>query len=596
MALDGITIKALVHELEETLVGGKIDKINQPEKDEVLLTIRNQGKNHKLLLSTNPSNPRLYLVENYKKENPLQAPMFLMLLRKHLGGGRILAVSQNQLDRHIFIDIEAYDELRRLKTKSLSIEIMGKHSNMILIDKESGQIIDSIKRVPFSMSSVRVVLPNTSFTMPPAQDKHDPLSPMDLSGFTDLLKTKSQPVFKAIYTNFLGISPILAKQICYMASLNDSHGVYDLTETEFEILKIQFDSLFSKVREGQFSPCLVLDKLETPLDFSSVMLTVYDDQATVTRMDSISQAAEKYYYGKDLNERILQKTQGLRKSLQIKLDRVRSKLQKQADEINQAQNLDEFAKTGELLTANIYQLSKGMSQVEVIDYLADNEMITIALNPNLSPSENIQEYYKKYNKAKSRIKELTEHLKETKSEMDYLENVFVSINNIDSLDAIEDIKEEMAREGYYAQSSSRKQKSKSQSEPLTFISSDGTLILVGKNNTQNDRLTLKISSPNDVWLHTKDIPGSHVIVKATFDDVSKETLYEAGMLAAYYSKSRTSAQVPVDYAPRKNVKKPNGAKPGMVIYDDYGTIYVTPREEELPQRFHAANEETNGKD
>ena len=585
MALDGITMKAIVHELAASLVGGKIDKINQPEKDEVLLTIRNNGQNYKLLLSTNPSNPRLYLVERYKKENPLQAPMFLMLLRKHLGSGRILAVSQNELDRHIFIDVEAYDELRRLKTRTLSVEIMGKHSNIILIDKESEQIIDSIKRVPFSMSSVRAVLPNTSFTMPPIQDKYNPLLSIDLGLFIDTLKSKSQPVFKSIYTNFQGISPILAKQICYMAGLNDSHGVYDLTPVQFEILKAQFDNLFAQVNQNAFTPCIVYDKLRNPIDFSSVMLTFFDNTAAVMPVDTISQASEEYYYGKDLHERILQKTQGLRKSLQIKLDRVRTKLQKQADEINQAQNLEEFAKIGELLTANIYQLSKGMSEIVVIDYLLENEMLKIELNPNLSPSENIQEYYKKYNKAKARIKELSEHLKQTKSELDYLENVFVSINNIDSLDAIEDIKEEMAKEGYYSQSNIRKQKAKAQSEPLEFVSSDGTTILVGKNNTQNDRLTLKISSPNDVWLHTKDIPGSHVIVKATFEDVSKETLYEAGMLAAYYSKSRTSSQVPVDYAPRKNVKKPNGAKPGMVIYDDYGTIYVTPKEEELPKQL-----------
>lgn len=584
MALDGITIRALAFELEEKLVGGKIDKINQPEKDEVLLTIRNNSQNFKLLISANSANPRFYLAEQYKKENPLQAPMFLMLLRKHLGNGRILRVYQEGLDRNIFLDVEAYDELRRLATKTLSIEIMGKHSNIILIDKESGQIIDAIKRVPFSMSSVRAILPNTAFTLPPAQDKHNPLEPVGKEDFIRIMKSRSQPVFKAIYTNFQGISPISAKQLCYMAGLNDSDTTYELGEVQYEILQSQFDKVFDSIQRGQFAPCIVLDALQNPIDFSAIMLTVYDETGTVKPRESISRAAEEYYYGKDLHERILQKTQGLRKSLQIKLDRVRSKMQKQVDEVNQAQNLDEYAKIGELLTAHIYLLSKGMTEVEVYDYTADNAPRKIELNPNLTPSENIQEYYKKYTKAKSRIKELSEQLRQTKEELDYLENVVVSINNIDSLEAIDDIREEMAKEGYYSQSSLKKQKNKALSEPMAFAASDGTLIFVGKNNTQNDRLTFKISSPNDVWLHTKDIPGSHVIIKATFDDVSNEALQEAAMLAAYYSKSRASSQVPVDYAPRKNVKKPHGAKPGMVVYDDYGTLYVTPDESKLPKK------------
>lgn len=586
MALDGITIRAIAQELDDKLSGGKIDKINQPEKDELLFTIRNEGQNYKLLISANSANPRIYLAENYKKENPLKAPMFLMLLRKHLGGGRVLSVEQGGFDRNIFIDIESYDELRRLKTKTLSVEIMGKHSNIIMIDKETGLIIDSIKRVPLSISSVRTVLPNTAFSLPPAQDKRNPLEEIDLESFTSLLRAKSQPVFKAIYTNFQGISPISAKQISYMANLNDSHGSYDLSEIQVNILKEQFDRLFKSVREMNFSPCLVLSKRGTPIDFSSIMLTYYDHMAQVEHHPSISKVTEDYYFGKDLHERIQQKTQGLRKSLQIKLDRVKTKMQKQIDELNQAKNLDEYAKIGELLTANIYQLEKGMAEVQVYDYmLEDSPLIQIPLDPNLSPSENIQVYYKKYTKAKSRIKELTEQLKQSKDENDYLENVLVSINNIESLDEIDDIKEEMAKEGYYSMSSVKRQKKKIGSQPLEFLSSDGIKILVGKNNSQNDLLTFKIASPSDVWLHTKDIPGSHVIIKTSFNDVSTQTLYEAGMLAAYFSKSRASSQVPVAYAPRKNVKKPSGAKPGMVVFDDYGTIYVTPKEEELPKQL-----------
>ncbi len=586
MPLDGITISAIASELSEKLVGGKIDKINQAEKDELLFSIRNNQTNYKLLISANSANPRIYLCENYKKENPLQAPMFLMLLRKHLGGGRILSITQQGFDRHILIDIEAYDELRVLKTKTLSIEIMGKHSNIILVDKESNRIIDSIKRVSLSMSSIREVLPQRPFLLPPSQGKINPLENISLEKFSAVLKTKSQSVFKAIYTSFEGIAPITAKQICYMANLNDSDGTFELDTVQFERLKNSFERVFANVRENQFSPCIVYKKNGDIVDFSSLMLTIYDGEAQVLSRDSISRATEEYFYGKDLKERIAQKTYGLRKSLQIKIDRLKTKLEKQADEINEAKNLDELSHLGELLTANIYQLEKGMKEVSVIDY-HDPAMptITIPLSENLTPSENIQSYFKKYSKAKSRISELTAQLEQTKDELSYLQNVMVSINHIDSIDAIEEIREEMVREGYYSLNSIGKNKKKIVSAPLEFVSSDGFTILVGKNNTQNDALTLKISKPTDVWLHTKEIPGSHVIIKATLEDVSKEALYEAAMLAAYYSQARASSQVPVDYAPRKNVKKPNGAKPGMVIYDDYGTVYITPDENRLPKQI-----------
>lgn len=586
MPLDGITIRSIAHDLNQKLVGGKIDKINQAEKDELLFNIRNNQQNYKLLISANSANPRIYLAENYKKENPLQAPMFLMLLRKHLSGGRIVNIAQHGFDRHILIDIEAYDELRKLKTKTLSIEIMGKHSNIILIDKESDLIVDSIKRVPVSISSIREVLPQRPYTFPPSQEKYDPLVPITLDRFITILQSKSQLVYKAIYTSFEGIAPISAKELCYRAHINDSDTTFELEPIRYERLKNSFDRVFNNISNNIFSPCVVYHKNKDIVDFSALMLTMYDEGNDVIPRESISCAAEEYYYGKDLKERISQKTYGLRKSLQIKSERLRSKLQKQFDELNEAKSLDEFSRLGELLTANIYQIKKGMKEVSVIDY-NDPMMptVSISLSENLSPSENIQVYYKKYNKAKSRIHELSSQIEQTKEELLYLDNVMVSINHADSLDAIEDIREEMVKQGYYAQSSISKKKKATISEPMQFVSSDGYTILVGKNNVQNDNLTLKVSRPNDVWLHTKNIPGSHVIIKATLDEVSKEALYEAAMLAAFYSQARSSAQVPVDYAPRKNVKKPNGARPGMVIYDDYGTVYVTPDEDKLPQRF-----------
>ncbi|MGB5822542.1 MAG: NFACT RNA binding domain-containing protein [Proteocatella sp.] len=582
MPLDGLTLRAISHELNNTLASGKIDKINQAENDEILLSIRSNFKNYKLLLSANSSNPRLYLVNEYKKENPMKAPMFLMILRKHIGNGRIISIQQDGFDRSISINIEAHDEMRVLKIKKLIIEIMGKHSNIILVDAESNKVIDAIKRVSLSMSSVREVLPNREFLMPPSQNKLNPLKNIDLDFFIATFKSKDTPVFKGIYGNFEGISPVIAKEICYRASISASISTFELSASDYVRLKNSFDQMFADVANNKFHPNMVLNsKLEIPIEFSSVAITQFKDLKVKTS-DSISDICEEYYSLKDLSERIHQRSSGLRKSIQIKLDRVKNKLEKQTKELSIAQELDKYSKIGELLTANIYKLEKGMKEIEVLDYLDENcPSIKIELNEHLTPSENIQAFYKKYNKAKSRIHELTAQLEQTREEFDYLDNVMISINNCTSLDSIEEIKEELVREGYYSASKTVGKKSKKEkiSEPMEFTASDGTAIFVGKNNTQNDKLTLKSSKPTDVWLHTKNIPGSHVIIKSTLDDVSEETLYEAAKLASYYSKARTSSKVPVDYTSRKNVKKPSGAKPGMVIYVDYGTVYVTPDEE-----------------
>lgn len=583
MPLDGLTLRAISHELNNTLASGKIDKINQAENDEILLSIRSNRINYKLLLSANSANPRIYLVNEYKKENPMKAPMFLMILRKHIGNGRILSVHQDGFDRSIYINIEAHDEMRVLREKRLIIEIMGKHSNIILVDAQSNKVIDSIKRVPLSVSSVRDMLPNREFTLPPSQNKLNPLEKIGLDSFIAALKSKNISIFKGIYGSFEGISPVIAKELCCRAAVDYSLLTHELSDLNFEQLKDSFDKLFADISTDSFFPNMVLNsKLETPIEFSAVALTQFKDFKVKTS-ESMSEICEQYYSLKDLSERIHQRSSGLKKSIQIKLDRVKTKLEKQTNEVIKAKELDKYSKVGELLTANIYKMEKGMKEIEVTDYFDENcPEVRIELDEHLTPSENIQVYYKKYNKAKSRIRELSMQLKQTEEEFNYLDNVMVSINNCTSLESIEEIKEELVREGYYSASKTegkKNNKKEKTSEPMEFLSSDGTVIFVGKNNTQNDTLTLKLSKPTDVWLHTKDIPGSHVIIKATFDDVSKETLYEAAQLASYYSKARTSSKVPVDYAPRKNVKKPNGAKPGMVIYDDYGTVYVTPDEE-----------------
>lgn len=580
MALDSLTLKAIAFELSEKLIGGKIDKINQAENDEILLSIRSNSINYKLLLSANSSNPRTYLVNSYKKENPLKAPMFLMVLRKHLGNGRIISINQSGFDRLLSINIESYDEMRVLTQKSLHIEIMGKHSNIILVDMQSGKVIDSIKRIPLSVSSVREVLPNRLFAPPPSQNKLSPLEIYSFETFQNILLQAQQPLFKAIYTQFQGISPVIAKEICFKSSIDINLSIQELSKSQFENLKISFDQLFLDLKENNYSPCIMIDPAtKRAQDFSIIPLTQFQGFDMI-QSDSISETCEKFYLLKDLKERILQKTSGLKKSISIKLDRIKSKLEKQNQELSIAKDLESHSKTGELLKANIYSISKGMKEITVIDYFDESyPEVTIPLDENRTPAENVQHYYKKYTKAKSRIKELSVQIEQNKEEYYYLDNVMLSINNCESLDSIEEIKEELVIEGYYRPSKvGKKQKKKEISSPMEFVSSDGTTIYIGKNNIQNDMLTLKLSKSSDVWLHTKNIPGSHVIIKSTLEEVSNETLYEAATLAAYFSKARNSSKVPVDYTPRKNVKKPGGSKPGMVIYDDYGTVYVTPSE------------------
>lgn len=580
MALDSLTLKAIAFELSEKLIGGKIDKINQAENDEILLSIRSNSINYKLLLSANSSNPRTYLVNSYKKENPLKAPMFLMVLRKHLGNGRIISINQSGFDRLLSINIESYDEMRVLTQKSLHIEIMGKHSNIILVDMQSGKVIDSIKRIPLSVSSVREVLPNRLFAPPPSQNKLSPLEIYSFETFQNILLQAQQPLFKAIYTQFQGISPVIAKEICFKSSIDINLSIQELSKSQFENLKISFDQLFLDLKENNYSPCIMIDPAtKRAQDFSIIPLTQFQGFDMI-QSDSISETCEKFYLLKDLKERILQKTSGLKKSISIKLDRIKSKLEKQNQELSIAKDLESHSKTGELLKANIYSISKGMKEITVIDYFDESyPEVTIPLDENRTPAENVQHYYKKYTKAKSRIKELSVQIEQNKEEYYYLDNVMLSINNCESLDSIEEIKEELVIEGYYRPSKvGKKQKKKEISSPMEFVSSDGTTIYIGKNNIQNDMLTLKLSKSSDVWLHTKNIPGSHVIIKSNLEEVSNETLYEAATLAAYFSKARNSSKVPVDYTPRKNVKKPGGSKPGMVIYDDYGTVYVTPSE------------------
>lgn len=583
MALDGITLRSLIHEMKSKLVNGKIDKITQPEKDEIWLTIRNEKQNHKLLISANSSTPRIHFVNDAKKENPLTAPMFLMLLRKHIGNGTIKSVEQRSTERIVEISIDAYDELRVLKNKTLIIELMGKHSNIILVHTEDRKIIDSIKRISLNISSVREVLPGLTYQYPPGHKKISPIHRLDEDEFRRLCSNFHSEIYKLFYMSYEGMSPTISKEICYRANVESTEVASSLSEVKTEKLWGTFSRMMSRIEQHEYSPCIVIQRNpHTILDFSAVLLTHYETMELV-EYQSIHTACEEFYFLKDRAERIQQRTSALRKKIQTRLDTLQHKTEKQNNEISSSMLLDKDKLYGELLTSYIYQIKTGMSEITLENFYSNNEKITIPLDVQKSPSENIQRYFKRYQKSKNRIEELTEQLAIAQKEISYLENVLLSISQIETYDEISEIQDELAKQGYIRRPSNHKSKKETISSPMEFTASDGTTILVGKNNTQNDRLTLKLSSPNDTWLHTKDIPGSHVIIRAKQQDISEKTLYEAAVLAAYYSKGKFSSNVPVDYTERKNVKKPSGAKPGMVIYVNNSTIYVTPEESVVEQ-------------
>ena len=589
MALDGLVVHSIVDELHKKLLGGKIDKVYQPENDEVVLYIRNNKENFKLVLSCSASNPRVYLASNYKKENPINAPMFCMLFRKYIQGGNIVDISQIGFERIIKISVESFDELKEKTTKDIIIEIMGRHSNIILTHSFDNKIIDSAKRIPPSVSRVRQILPGQTYVLPPKQDKLNPIDEISLNLFVDTLTSFNGPIFKALYSKFLGVSPVVAKEICFRANIDKNILINEISYDDIYKIYKEFYNLFKSIKDNVYNPSMVIDEsIDKVLDFSCINLSQFSNLSVISD-DSMSKVLENYYSTKDIKDRIHQRSSDLRKSISIKLDRLYNKLNKQEKELIESENAEIYKVKGELITSYIYMIEKGMESVEVANfYDPEYKNITISLNTNFTPSENAQKYFKKYNKMKTAKKEVTVQIKITKEEIDYLENIMLSIENCENLAELMDIRDELSKVGYLRSKNNSKKETKLTTKPHEFISSNGFKILVGKNNKQNDHLTLKVASNDDIWMHTKNIPGSHVIIKSEGKDVPDETIFEGAMLAAFFSKSKMSSQVPVDYTKKKNVKKPNGSKPGMVIYETNSTIYVTPTEEfvaKLKSRF-----------
>ena len=559
MAFDGITVAALTKELKETICDGRIAKIAQPESDELLLTIKTKEGQRRLSISASASLPLIYLT-NDNKPSPMTAPNFCMLLRKHIGNGRIVDVSQPGLERIIQFRIEHLDELGDLRQKTLVVEIMGKHSNIIFCD-EKDQIIDSIKHVPAQMSSVREVLPGRPYFIPDTMEKQDPLTAAD-EDFSRALRGKPMRISKAVYTSFTGISPVVAEEICYLAGIDSQMTASDLTDDMLTHLYRQFQYYMEDVRNGAFTPVIYFDG-NTPKEFSALPLTHFQNLEK-KEYSSISEVLSTYYATKNALVRIRQKSADLRHIVQTALERNRKKYELQSRQLKDTENRDLYKVYGELINAYGYQLPEGSKELTALNYYTGEE-ITIPLDPVKTPQENAQKYFARYNKQKRTYEALTELISETGDEIRYLESVESALDIALYEEDLTQIKEELSQAGYIRRRQQKK-KAKILSRPLHYVSSDGYHMYVGKNNLQNEELTFHFASGNDWWFHAKGVPGSHVILKSGGDEVPDRTFEEAGRLAAYYSKNRGSEKAEIDYIEKKHVKKVNGGRPGFVIY------------------------------
>ena len=570
MALDGFVISNLVHELNEKLHNGRINKIAQPESDELLFTIKSSQGQFRLAVSASASLPFVYLTEQ-NKPSPLTAPNFCMVLRKHIANGRITRIYQPQMERIIHFEVEHLDEMGDLCTKTLIVELMGKHSNIIFCN-QNGVIIDSIKRVSAMMSSVREVLPGREYCIPATQEeKFNPLEVSEAS-FMDVVLKKPLPITKTLYASLTGFSPLMASELCHRASIDGDMPTDSLNEDGKKHLYNHFTWLMEDVKTAAYQPNIVYNGKE-PIDFSCFALSQFEDYSTQT-FDSISAVLEQYYANKNQFTRIRQKSVDLRKIVNTALERNRKKYQLQQKQLKDTEKREKYKIYGELIHTYGYGLEEGAKKLEALNYYT-NEMVTIPLDETLSAMDNAKKYFEKYNKQKRTFEALTTLIEETKAEIDHLESISASMDIAQTEDDLVQIKEELIEFGYIKRKKTDK-KSKIKSKPFHYRSSDGYDIFVGKNNYQNDELTFKIATGNDWWFHAKGMPGSHVIVKANNDELPDRTFEEAGMLAAYYSNGRDAEKVEIDYLQKKNIKKPNGAAPGFVVYYTNYSLTIAP--------------------
>lgn len=569
MAMDGLVIHAVAQELQ-ACIGGRINKIYQPSDNDILLHIRTQGINQRLLISANPTYPRMHLTEN-QFINPADAPMFCMLLRKHCESGMIEAVEQIGLERIIHLHIRQRNELGDIQLKKIVVELMGRHSNIILLDSETNTVLDGIHHVTPAISSYRIVMPGSAYVDPPNQHKANPLT-VNETQFISLMQEHSaenRSFAQTIVDSFDGISPLAAKEIVFQSDTESK-------QAPLNALWKSFDQITRRVREHRYESSIITTGTGK-MYFSVIPLRHIEGQTEAYR--SISTCLEAFYGDKAERDTVKQRVSDLLRFLQNERNKNVKKIEKLEETLHVAMDADKYRIQGELLTASMHLIKRGEKAIEVVNYYDEAQnTITINLDPLLSPSDNAQKYFKKYTKSKNSLQVVRAQIDAAKTEIVYLDTLLQQLNHA-SLSDIAEIREELVEQGYLKPKGKiSKHKKKKNAKPVLhcFTSSEGASIFVGKNNIQNEYLTNRLAAAGDTWFHTKDIPGSHVVIRGS--DYGEATLHEAAQLAAYFSQAKESSSVPVDYTLIRHVRKPSGAKPGFVIYEQQKTLFVTPDE------------------
>lgn len=575
MAFDGVMMHYVKEEIKSVALDARVSQIHQPNRDELVIALRTKNGNKKLLVSSRANSPRICFTE-HSIENPATPPMLCMLLRKRLGGAKLVDVRQIELERIMFLDFIATNELGDKVKLTLCVEIMGKYSNIILID-ENDNIVDALKRVDFTMSTQRLVLPNIKYELPPKQDK---LCILECSGRDIVEKAINTPaemrLSKALLSAMQGVSPIITRELEYMVGVDSNR---ELTVIDKLKLIEKVDKLKEYIVSGEKSPTMMIKPEGKPFDIAFMDIMQYGEMASKKRFLDFSTLLDSFYYERDKAERMKVKGQDLLRLCSNIQDKLCRKIAVQEKELKDSLNRDKLRKKGDLLQANMYKMVRGQSFIDVEDYYDNNKIVRIKLSPTLNPSQNVQKYYKDYRRAKTREEMLTVQIAKAKAELQYISAVQESLGRAESERELTEIRQELVDEGYLKNRNPKgRNKALKLLPPKEYKSSDGFTIYVGRNNKQNDKLTLKTARNYDMWLHTKDIPGSHVIIASDNREITDTAILEAASLAAYNSKAKDSDNVPVDYTIVKNVSKPSGTKPGMVIYVNNKTVYVTPKE------------------
>lgn len=578
MALDGLYLHCLKQELAASAVGNRVEKVHQPARDEIVLHLRGRSGARKLLISVRPDSPRVHFTSR-APENPEKPPMLCMLLRKYLTGALVSSVEQCGLDRVLMLGFNATNEIGDPIQLTLYIEIMAKHSNAILVDG-GGKVIDSVKRIDATKSSYRVILPGVPYVLPPQQDKLNLLQ-CDTREILDRVRAlETATASGALLKSIQGVSPVVCRELVHRACGEDLR-VAELSESGFQALGTCVDALKGTIARGETSPCIVFDESGKPREFSFLPVTQYGSAAQVKPYDTLSAVLEDFYYERDVVERTRRREHDLFKLLSTLCERAARKLNSRRAELESCKDKDELRVKAELINANLYRLEKGSFFYELENYYDENRPVRIAADPALTPSQNAQKYYKEYRKAFNAEKVLGTLIGESEQEVAYLDSVADELSRAQTRQEIDEIREELARSGYIKRSSVKQRKTAAL-PPMAFQSSDGYKILVGRNNLQNDKLSLKTAAKNDLWFHTKEIPGSHVILCCNGAVPPERSILEAAQLAAYYSKASDSTRVEVDYTYARELKKPVGAKPGKVIYHTNKTLLVDPKKPNGP--------------